>query len=141
MEVTSRDPRTLVPHGGRMCLLARIVSANETGIVCVADSHRCADNPLRSGGQLAALHLAEYGAQAMAIHGGLHGFNEHSRRGMLAAIRDLVLLVDRLDDVPDELTIHAVRLVANTEGRIYRFTASAGGRELGSGRVAVVFAK
>jgi predicted hotdog family 3-hydroxylacyl-ACP dehydratase len=141
MDVTTRDPRALVPHGGAMCLLARIVSATETEIVCATDSHRSPDNPLRRDARLAALHLAEYGAQAMAIHGGLHGVSERARRGMLVAIRDLVLQVDRLDDLPDELVIHATRLVANPDGRIYSFTARAGARKLGSGRVSVVFAK
>jgi predicted hotdog family 3-hydroxylacyl-ACP dehydratase len=141
MDVIARDPRTLLPHSGQMCLLARIKSATETEIVCATDSHRSPDNPLRSGGQLAALHLAEYGAQTMAIHGGLYGASERARRGVLAAIRDLVLLVDRLDNLPDELLIHATRLVANTDGRIYSFTAHSAGRELGSGRVSVVFAK
>jgi predicted hotdog family 3-hydroxylacyl-ACP dehydratase len=141
MDVTSRDPRALVPHGGSMCLLTRIVSASETEIVCATDSHRSPDNPLRRAGQLAALHLAEYGAQTMAIHGGLHGVNEHARRGMLGAIRDLVLLVDRIDDLADELVIQATRLVANADGRIYSFNARAGTRELGSGRVSVVFAR
>jgi predicted hotdog family 3-hydroxylacyl-ACP dehydratase len=124
-----------------MCLLARIISATETEIVCATNSHRSPDNPLRSDGQLAALHLAEYGAQTMAIHGGLYGVSERARRGMLAAIRDFRLFVDRLDNLPDELVVHATRLVANADGRIYSFTARAGGRELGIGRVSVVFAK
>jgi predicted hotdog family 3-hydroxylacyl-ACP dehydratase len=141
MDVTSLDPRTLVPHGGDMRLLSRIVRADDTEIVCATTSHCSPTNPLRRAGQLAALHLAEYGAQAMAIHGGLKNDGASSRGGMLAAIRDLVLLVDRLDDIPDELTIHAVRLVANAHGRIYAFTAHAAGRELGRGRASVIFGK
>jgi predicted hotdog family 3-hydroxylacyl-ACP dehydratase len=121
-----------------MCLLARIVSASEREIVCAATSHGSPTNPLRRAGQLAALHLAEYGAQAMAVHGGLSDPQAKERGGMLVAIRDLALHVDRLDDIPGELTITATRLVANADGRIYAFTASGGGRELGRGRVSVM---
>lgn len=133
------DPRSLVPHAGAMCLLSRIVSANDREIVCAATSHRSPDNPLRRANRLAALHLAEYGAQAMAVHGGLSDPAARERGGMLVAIRDLALNVERLDEVDGELMIAATRLVANADGRIYSFTASGGGRELGSGRVSVMF--
>ena len=133
------DPRSLVPHAGAMCLLSRIVSANDREIVCAATSHRSPDNPLRRANRLAALHLAEYGAQAMAVHCGLSDPAARERGGMLVAIRELALNVERLDEVHGELMIAATRLVANADGRIYSFTASGGGRELGSGRVSVMF--
>jgi predicted hotdog family 3-hydroxylacyl-ACP dehydratase len=135
----AQDPRSLVPHAGDMCLLSRIVSATEREIVCAATSHGSPTNPLRRAGQLAALHLAEYGAQAMAVHGGLSDPHAKERGGMLVAIRDLALQVDRLDDISGELTITATKLVANGDGRIYSFVASGGGRELGRGRVSVMF--
>jgi predicted hotdog family 3-hydroxylacyl-ACP dehydratase len=122
-----------------MCLLARIVRHDEREIVCATSSHSSPDNPLRRDGRLAALHLAEYGAQAMAVHGGLADPKAKERGGMLVSIRDLVLAVDRLDDVPGELTVCATKLVANADGRIYSFIASGGGRELGRGRVSVMF--
>jgi predicted hotdog family 3-hydroxylacyl-ACP dehydratase len=122
-----------------MCLLARIVRSDEREIVCAATSHRSPDNPLRRGGQLAALHLAEYGAQAMAVHGGLADPAAKDRGGMLVAIRDLALEVDRLDDIAGELTISATRLVANADGQIYSFSVSGDGRELARGRVSVMF--
>jgi predicted hotdog family 3-hydroxylacyl-ACP dehydratase len=75
----------------------------------------------------------------MAVHGGLAGAGV--RGGMLVAIRDLILHVDRLDDIEADLEVHATRLVANPEGQIYSFTASAAGRELGRGRVSVLFAR
>jgi predicted hotdog family 3-hydroxylacyl-ACP dehydratase len=139
MNAATRDPRSLVPHAGAMCLLARIVRANEREIVCAATSHRSPDNPLRRAGRVAALHLAEYGAQAMAVHGGLADPSAKQRGGMLVAIRDLALEVDRLDDIAGELTISATRLVANGDGQIYSFSVSGGGRELGRGRVSVMF--
>jgi len=132
------NPRWLVPHAGEMCLLTRIVRANEREIVCAALSHRSASNPLRRDGRLAALHLAEYGAQTMAVHGGLAQPAAAARGGMLVAIRDLALNVERLDDIDGELTISATRLVANADGQVYSFTAHGGGRELGRGRVSVL---
>ena len=133
------EPRSLVPHAGTMCLLSRIVSAGDREIVCAATSHRSPDNPLRRAGRLAALHLAEYGAQTMAVHGGLADPGAKARGGMLVAIRDLALHVDRLDDIAGELTISATKLVANADGQIYSFSASGGGREIGRGRVSVMF--
>jgi predicted hotdog family 3-hydroxylacyl-ACP dehydratase len=140
MSATPKFPelRTLVPHAAGMCLLERIVSASDAEIVCATNSHRSAANPLRRNGRLAALHLAEYGAQSMAAHGGLQDPAAASTGGMLVAIRDLSLQVERLDDLEGELLVHAVRLVANPGGRIYSFTASVGGREIGAGRVSVM---
>jgi predicted hotdog family 3-hydroxylacyl-ACP dehydratase len=132
------DIRKLVPHAGAMCLLERIERADEKEVVCGTFTHRAPTNPLRRNGRLAALHLAEYGAQAMAVHGGLANPAAAARGGMLVAIRDLTLGVARLDDIDAELIIHAVRLVANESGQIYSFSASAAGRELGRGRVSVM---
>jgi predicted hotdog family 3-hydroxylacyl-ACP dehydratase len=133
------DPRLLVPHAGAMCLLSRIVRADEREIVCAATSHCSPDNPLRRAGRLAALHLAEYGAQATAVHGGLSDPSAKTRGGMLVAIRDFTLSIDRLDDIDGELTVSATKLVANADGQIYSFAVSGGGRELGRGRVSVIF--
>ena len=68
-----RDIRELVPQAGAMCLLERIVSADADSVICSTSTHRSPGTPLRRAGRLAALHLAEYGAQAMAVHGGLNG--------------------------------------------------------------------
>ena len=141
MDVSGRDPATLVPHGGTMCLITRIVSADEKQIVCSTSTHRSPYNPLRLNGQLASLHIAEYGAQAMAIHGGLLDPTARERGGMLAGVRDLTLNLARLDDIVDDIEIHAQRLIANPGGQIYLFTARGGGRELAKGRVSVMFAK
>jgi predicted hotdog family 3-hydroxylacyl-ACP dehydratase len=138
MNAAFPDIRSLVPHAGTMCLLERISTATDSGITCITSSHRSATNPLRSNGRLAALHLAEYGAQAMAAHGGLQNPAAAAEGGMLVAIRDLRLNVARLDDLEGELEIHATRLMANAGGRIYSFSASVAGRIIGSGRVSVM---
>jgi predicted hotdog family 3-hydroxylacyl-ACP dehydratase len=134
-----RDIRELVPHAGGMCLLERIVSADADSVVCSTSTHRSATNPLRRAGHLAAVHLTEYGAQAMAVHGGLNG--DAARAGMLVAVRDLKLHVGRIDDIAGDLRVAARRLLSNPGGLIYSFAVHAGGRELASGRVSVIFAR
>jgi predicted hotdog family 3-hydroxylacyl-ACP dehydratase len=135
----NRDIRELVPHAGAMCLLERIVSADDDSVVCATTTHRSATNPLRHDGRLAALHLAEYGAQAMAVHGGLKG--DVARAGLLVAVRDLTLHVERIDDVDGEILIEAKRLLSNAGGLVYSFVARAADWELAAGRVSVMFAR
>jgi predicted hotdog family 3-hydroxylacyl-ACP dehydratase len=106
-------------------------------VVCATTTHRSAANPLRHEGRLAALHLAEYGAQAMAVHGGLRG--DAARAGMLVAVRDLKLHVERVDDVEGEILVEARRLIASQNGLIYAFSVRAGTGELASGRVSVMW--
>jgi predicted hotdog family 3-hydroxylacyl-ACP dehydratase len=134
-----RDIRELVPQAGAMCLLERIVSADADSVICSTSTHRSPGNPLRRAGRLAALHLAEYGAQAMAVHGGLNG--NAARAGVLVAIRELALHVTTLDDVEGEILIEAKRLLANAGGLVYSFAARASDRTLATGRVSVMFSQ
>ena len=64
-------PSQLIPHAGSMCLLEQVVSWDQQGVVCSTQSHKSLANPLRSSDQLSAVHAVEYGAQAVAVHGGL----------------------------------------------------------------------
>ena len=130
----------LVPHAGRMCLLDAVVSWSDGEIECRTETHRDPRNPLRHGGALAAVHLAEYGAQAMAIHGGLLGRAAGApvRRGLLVTLRDLRLEVARIDDIEVPLEVRARRLLANPDGQLYAFEIAADGRTLASGRVGVI---
>lgn len=131
---------SLIPHQGRMCLLDRVEHWDAAGIRCRSGTHRDPENPLRRDGALSAVHLVEYGAQAMAIHGGLlaRAENGAARPGLLVAVRDLKLDVARLDDLSAELVVSARRLVANAGGWLYSFEAEAGGKRLASGRVGVI---
>ncbi|MGH8502676.1 MAG: hypothetical protein ACREVE_09435, partial [Gammaproteobacteria bacterium] len=63
--------RALIPHAGTMCLLDAVLEWDDESIHCTSETHRAADNPLRREGRLSALHAFEYGAQAVAVHGGL----------------------------------------------------------------------
>ncbi|MGH8457260.1 MAG: phosphotransferase [Stenotrophobium sp.] len=133
--------RALIPHAGRMCFWQTVTDWDEAGIRCVTNTHRDPAHPLRRDGQLSAIHLAEYGAQAMAIHGGLLARRDSGGKaapGMLASLRDFEMQVQRVDDVDTALTVHARKLVAGAGGAIYEFEISAGSRKLASGRVSVI---
>jgi predicted hotdog family 3-hydroxylacyl-ACP dehydratase len=127
----------LIPHAGSMCLLDRVVAHSEHDIECAARSHTSPDHPLRRDGQLSALHLAEYAAQAMAAHGALRAGG--IQRGMLAALREIRLHVDRIDNIDADLNVHATRRMAQTTGSLYDFRVHGGGRLLGEGRIAIAF--
>ena len=137
------DIAQLVPHAGCMCLLERIVAVDRHGICCSTRTHRAASNPLRHAGRLSALHLAEYGAQAMAAHGSQQepAGSPVRRAGMLVSIRDLELRVERLDDIAEDLVITAHSRLAQAGGLIYDFEAVAGAKFLGGGRVQVLFVR
>lgn len=135
--------RTLIPHAGRMCLWESVTHWDTDSIQCRTESHRDAQNPLRRKNQLSAIHLAEYGAQAMAIHGGLlarEAGAPHASSGMLVSLRDFVMQVQRVDDIGQPLTVNARKLVASATGSIYEFVIEAGNTRLASGRVSAVFA-
>jgi predicted hotdog family 3-hydroxylacyl-ACP dehydratase len=138
VNLAAADIRALVPHAGNMCLLERIDSATDREVVCSTLSHVAQANPLRRNGRLAALHLAEYGAQAVAVHGGLIASPRRARAGLLVAIRNLELQVDFLDDVAGPLTVCASRLLAGDDGSVYTFVATASGATLGQGRVSIL---
>lgn len=141
MQPVGRDEiLRLIPHQGGMCLLESVTHWDDGAIECRAHSHRDHANPLRHGGALAAVHLAEYGAQAMAIHGGLLGRakGEPVRPGFLVTVRDVKLSVARVDGIAAPLVVKARRLLANADGLLYRFEVEAEGQVLATGRVGVI---
>jgi len=130
--------RGLVPHAGAMCLLHEVLQADADSIRARAVSHRDPANPLREGGVLPALCGVEYAAQAMAVHGALQGGLGPRRPGMLAAVRDVELAVQRLDDIAEDLVIEAHCLLHEGGRLLYRFEVRANNRELLQGRATVV---
>ena len=129
----------LVPHAGSMCLIERALRWNDTEIGCEADNHRDPANPLQRAGELSALHLIEYGAQAAAIHGALLAPDpaQANRAGMLIAVRDCELYVDYLHDLPHPLEIHARREAKSSDALMYSFDVSHRGQPLGRGRLTI----
>ena len=128
-----------LPHQGSMCLLDAVTAWDAQHIRCAASSHRHADNPLRAHDRLGAACGIEYAAQAMAAHGALlAAANSAPRAGYLASVRGVELHVTRLDDIAADLDVEAERLSGDGNTILYGFRVSAAGRELLSGRAAVV---
>ena len=130
----------LVPHQGGMCLNQRVLSWDQDRVTLATATHRDPDNPLRRNGRLHAVHLCEYGAQAMAVHAGLlaEARGERARPGMLVALRGVALAVDRIDDLPGELVVEAECVLAGADGAQYAFRVLHQGRVLAEGRAAVL---
>ena len=131
----------LIPHAGSMCLLDGVVAWDDTTIHAVSGSHARADNPLRGADGLHAIHLAEYGAQAMAVHGALRdearGATE-VKPGRLVSLRDVQLTDEYVDSLGGHLDVHAECLHADDGGAQYTFRVEQAGRLLASGRAAVI---
>jgi predicted hotdog family 3-hydroxylacyl-ACP dehydratase len=128
-----------LPHQGSMCLLDAVTDWDAQHIRCTAKSHRHPDNPLRAHDRLGAACGIEYAAQAMAVHGALLAAADSAPRvGYLASVRGVELQVARLDDIAADLELEAERLSGDDNTILYGFRVSAAGRELLSGRAAVV---
>jgi predicted hotdog family 3-hydroxylacyl-ACP dehydratase len=126
----------LVPHQGRMCLWDEVVEWNARRIVLRARNHTGAPHPLRARGGLHAVALCEYGAQAMAVHGGLLAAAQGgcAAAGVLVALRGIELAVARIDALPGALEGEAELLAAGETSQQYAFRIHHDGRLLASGR-------
>jgi predicted hotdog family 3-hydroxylacyl-ACP dehydratase len=131
----------LIPHQGAMCLLDAVMAWDETSIHASTESHALATHPLRGNDGLHAIHLAEYGAQAMAVHGALlarqHGA-DGARSGRLVSVRDVSVEVEYVDPSSGHLDVHAESLYADATGAQYSFRVEQHGRVLMTGRAAVI---
>jgi predicted hotdog family 3-hydroxylacyl-ACP dehydratase len=131
----------LIPHAGAMCLLDAVLAWDERSIHAISAGHARADNPLRGPHGLHAVHLAEYGAQAMAVHGALLARargSETVRPGRLVSLRDVQLFEEYVDRLDGQLDVHAECLYADDGGAQYAFRVGHRGRLLASGRAAVL---
>lgn len=129
-----------IPHQGSMCLLDCVERWDSEKIRCRAISHRNADNPLRSRGELSAACGIEYAAQAMAVHGALLAPAESTapRVGYLVSVRGAQLHVPRLDNVVADLRVEASCITHNGNNILYQFNISAAGQLLLDGRATVI---
>ena len=134
------DIGVLLPHAGTARMIERVLRWDREEIVAATTRHRAPDNPLRKDGRLAAVHLAEFGAQAMAIHGGLLTTADGGtpRPALLVSIRDLVLRRDYIEQLPGELEITARALLAGASGFQYSFDVRNAGELIARGRVAAM---
>ncbi len=130
--------RDRIPHAGRMALIERVLQFDADGIVAESDNHRAPDHPLRSSDRLHGVHLCEYGAQVMAVHGALCEGDGPARPGMLVALREVNLHVDHIDDLAGSLRIRAQREHADAQAWLYRFAIHHNDDCLAEGRAMVV---
>jgi predicted hotdog family 3-hydroxylacyl-ACP dehydratase len=130
----------LVPHQGAMCLWDEVRAWDPGHVDVVANNHRDPAHPLRADGRLRAVHRCEYGAQAMAVHGGLRARETGgvAKPGLLVALRGVELHVARIDDLPGALEGHAEMLSDGDAGWQYAFRIHHAGTLLAEGRAAVM---
>jgi predicted hotdog family 3-hydroxylacyl-ACP dehydratase len=133
------DIGELLPHRGHARLIERVLQWDVSAIVATTMTHRSADNPLRFEGKLASVHLVEYGAQTMALHGALRALANGGipRSALLVSVRDFRTSVDSLESL-GELTISARPLLATATSWQYAFEVSCAGQPVASGRVAAM---
>jgi predicted hotdog family 3-hydroxylacyl-ACP dehydratase len=130
----------LIPHQGAMCLLDRVVEWDNDRIVLATTTHRAPDNPLRLDGRLRAVHLCEYGAQAMAVHGGLkaRADGKTARPGFLVSLRDVRLQLDFIEQLHNELLISAQCLLDGLGSWQYSFEVTHDAQPIARGRAAII---
>jgi predicted hotdog family 3-hydroxylacyl-ACP dehydratase len=136
--VARDDIAALIPHQGEMCLWEHVVEWDEARIVLETGSHRALGNPLRANGKLRAVHLCEYGAQAMAVHGALKAAPERAPPGMLVSLRSVTFARDYIDELTDVLRVEAICLQASDSSQQYSFKISHAGEVVAEGRAAVL---
>ena len=134
-----------IPHQGTMCLLDEVLTWNTSRVQCRSSSHRDTANPLRAYDRLAAVCGIEYAAQAMAVHGALIASRitaspkNEAIVGYLASVRNVVLYVNRLDDIEADLVATAERVTGDERSVLYDFSVSGNERILLAGRATIVF--
>jgi predicted hotdog family 3-hydroxylacyl-ACP dehydratase len=134
--------RSMIPHSGPMCLLERVTKWDALSIECEAINHSDVSHPLAVAGKLGCLAAIEYGAQAVAIHGGLTSSeanrSDQPRVGFLASVRDVQCLVATLHQFSVPLKVTAVQQMAEATRAIYDFQVHAGEILCATGRAAIV---
>ena len=140
MQLDQINIAALIPHGGTMVLLNKVLKWGDNHISCLADSHREGNNPLRNENTLSSVCGVEYAAQAIAVHGALSRRDSMSGKyhGYLVSIKNLQLSVARLDDIATNLTINAEMLMRDKESLIYQFRILSKSRDLLSGRATII---
>lgn len=140
LPATRAEIEQLIPHAGSMCLLERVLAFDDSGLHAQSDAHRDPAHPLRRDGRLSALHLCEYGAQAMAVHGGLLAAREGRAAppGLLVSLRGVELSREFIDDLPGPLDVYAQDVADSGAGWQCGFRIEHSGEVLATGRAAVL---
>jgi predicted hotdog family 3-hydroxylacyl-ACP dehydratase len=134
------DISALLPHRGTARMLEYVVRRSDSEITVRTSTHRALENPLRHGGRLSSVHLIEYGAQAMALHGALRKADAGlaPQSALLVSVRNFVARRDYIDDLPGELEIIARELLSSVASWQYAFEARHGAELIASGRIAAM---
>jgi len=131
----------LLPHQGAMFLVDRVTTYDRDKITCMTRSHLSPTNPLRHENTLPAHAAIEYAAQAAGIHGGLLNRDlfpdAPAQMGYLAVISNAEWTVERLDDLSEELVIHALRSAVTPGGRAYRVRIEHAGQVIMTGDLVI----
>ncbi len=112
----------LIPHVGNMILIDTVDFWADKQIICRSRTHLDPANPLRLNNTLSSMHLIEYGAQAMAIHGGL--LSGKSSPGFLAAARNVHFYIDDLSEITGDILINAHAELKLQNGAVYALSIS-----------------
>jgi predicted hotdog family 3-hydroxylacyl-ACP dehydratase len=150
--ISNAQIRAMIPHSGPMCLLDHVVKWDSESIECEAINHQDPRHPLAVAGKLGCLAAVEYGAQAIAVHGGLTAALSASdgssasdsdsahrpRVGFLASVRDVQCSVETLHQFTQPLKITAIQQMAEATRAIYDFEVHAGPVLCAKGRAAIV---
>ncbi|MCG8043431.1 MAG: phosphotransferase, partial [Candidatus Thiodiazotropha endolucinida] len=91
-------------------------------------------------GQLSAVHAAEYGAQTMALHGGLLARQSGQQQpgGYLVSLRGVKLHIRQLNELDAPLQIQATQLLADRGNMLYDFVLKTESVLVAEGRAAVI---
>ena len=121
--ISKKEIENIIPHAGSMCLNDSVLEWDEKSVLCQTQSHLKENNPLRKNNKLSSVHAIEYCAQAMAVHGGLlaREKGEKLAPGYLAAVRNVNLFYDYLDDINNDLFIETTQLMAQGGNLMYEF--------------------
>ena len=132
--------RELIPHSGSMCLLDSVLAWDEQSILCASHTHLERTNPLRRHDHLSAIHAFEYGAQAVAIHGGLRAraAGTFAPPGYFAALRHGQLTAKTLDRFDSPLEVRANHLFSDSANCVYECHVAANDEVIARGRVTII---
>ena len=138
------DIAARLPHAGRMCLLDRVINWDERTITCSVVSHVDAENPLRESMGLATFAGIELAAQAAAVHGELLRGEDLSgirvpRKGVLAALKNVIAVRQWLHDIVGELLVETTLLHSDAAGGIFSFALFDGRECVLSGQFTLMY--
>ncbi len=131
----------LIPHEGNMSLLDSVEKFDENQIICLSSTHKQKNNPLRESSRLGCVNGIEYGAQAIAVHGGLMAQEnnyELPRSGFLVQVKELEFTDCDLSALPGDLTIQAQPILFDQSSMIYTITIEHKHDKLMQGRLMIV---